>query len=176
MPEKDSQGDKERRERSWKHNRSPLLLLSLFILSLLAGCRLRQSASADDAGVELPPPDADADSGVARGYAAVVARNCATCHQSNDPADGVLSGQTTPVPKTQAYGTNLTPDPDTGLDGWTSDQIVAAIRTGVDNTGKSLCGAMPRLPDVDDQEGADIATYLESLEPVRHPVPNSTCP
>jgi mono/diheme cytochrome c family protein len=179
MPGRDSHGHEEGRRGGWTPNRSPSLLISLFILSLLAGCRLRQSSNAGDGGggggVELPPPDADPDSGVGRGYAAVVARNCAQCHQSSDPADGVLSGQTSPVAGTQDYGSNLTPDPDTGLDGWTSDQIVAAIRTGIDNDGGTLCPSMTRYPDVADDEGSDIASYLASLVPVRRPIPASGC-
>ena len=123
----------------------------------------------------MPPPDTDPDSGVGRGYAAVVGRNCAECHQPSDPAGGVLSGQITPVAGTTDYGSNLTPDPDTGLDGWTEANIVAALQAGTNLDGGALCPSMPRYADVGPDEGSDIAAYLASLVPVRRAIPASGC-
>jgi len=108
---------------------------------------------------------------------AVQARQCAQCHQSPNPDDGVLSGQTTPVPHTHAYGSNLTPDPDTGMDSWDAGSIALAIlsRQGVD--GGTLCGTMPAYTDagMGTAEAMSIAAYLQSLPPVWRPIPASTC-
>jgi mono/diheme cytochrome c family protein len=147
----------------------------MLIFLLLGGCRLRQQAGSADAGSSLPAPEADPDSGVGRGYASVVARGCAQCHEPDDPTDGVLAGQTTPVPGTNDYGSNLTPDPDTGLDGWTPRDVTLAVRSGMALDGGTLCPSMTRYPDVSDDEGADVAAYLQSLVPVRRAIPASGC-
>src|ERR1700761_8642158 len=39
-----------------------------------------------------------------QGELAVEGRGCASCHQSTNPSDGVMSGQMTPVPGTTAFG------------------------------------------------------------------------
>jgi mono/diheme cytochrome c family protein len=115
---------------------------------------------------------------VQQGYLAVQARQCGQCHQSSDPADGVLSGQTTPVPTTQTYGSNLTPDPDTGMDAWDAATIATSILQAVDDQNNRLCPSMPSYADagMTSDEALSIAAYLQSLAPVWHPVPASRCP
>lgn len=125
---------------------------------------------------------------VDRGRQAVADRGCPVCHQSADPAR--LSGQTQARPGTQAYGSNLTADVDTGLGGWPAIEIVRAIKFGTDDDGLPLCPPMPHfgsayvgdainIPDGDamsDDEAYDIAAYLHSLPAVHREVPESTCP
>lgn len=148
--------------------------LAIAALLLLAGCRLRGSSDADDAGAAA---DVDLDSPTGQGMLAVQARQCGQCHQSPNPADGVLSGQTTPVPGTHAYGSNLTPDPDTGMDAWDAGSIAEAIMAQQGLDGGSLCPAMPAYADggMGKDEALSIAAYLQSLVPVWRPIPASTC-
>jgi hypothetical protein len=101
------------------------------------------------------------------GAAFVAQRGCPTCQ---------LAGQLTPVAGTQAYGSNVTPDPATGLGMWADIEIVRAIRFGVDNSGASLCPAMPQYPDMGDVEADAILAYLHSLPPVSRMIPASMCP
>lgn len=148
--------------------------LAVALVMLLAGCLRIPKGSSDDAGTA---PDVDVDSPSGQGMLAVQARQCGQCHQSPDPADGVLSGQTAPVPGTHAYGSNLTPDPDTGMDAWDAGSIAQAIllRQGVD--GGTLCPSMPAYADagMGTAEAFSIAAYLQSLPAVWHPIPASTC-
>jgi hypothetical protein len=148
-----------------------LVFIALFVL---VGCRIRTSSESDDAG---SAPDVNVDSPAGRGMLAVQSRQCGQCHQSPNPDDGVLSGQTTPVPGTHSYGSNLTPDPDTGMDAWDAGSIALAIlaRQGVD--GGSLCPAMPLYADagMGSAEALSIAAYLQSLPAVWRPVPASNC-
>ena len=109
------------------------------------------------------------------GAAFVAQRGCPTCHEPSDHA-GTLAGQLTPVAGTQAYGSNLTPDPATGLGMWADIEIVRAIRFGVDNSGAPLCPAMPQYPDMGDVEADAIVAYLHSLPPVSRMIPASMCP
>src|SRR5205823_2849674 len=103
------------------------------------------------------------------------AHGCPSCHQSANPGDGVLSGQTTPRPGTHAYGRNLTPDPDTGLGRWTDDAIVRAIRAGIDDEGEPLCDPMPVFGDLSEGDGRAIVAYLRSLPAVRREIPETEC-
>jgi hypothetical protein len=143
----------------------------LAAMILLAGCG--QSGTTSDAGSLA----SDASPTAAQGYLAVQLRKCGDCHQSWNPADGVLSGQATPLRETQSYGSNLTPDPDTGMDAWDAGSIASAILDGIDDRGNHLCPAMPHGADagMTGDEAFAIAAYLQSLPPVRHVVPASTC-
>jgi hypothetical protein len=153
--------------------RSVKRLASLVVLaSSLTACR---AGEGDTGGGST---DAAPDSVAAAGALAVSAYECARCHQSSHPADGVLSGQTIPVPGSEAYGSNLTPDPDTGMDAWDAGVIATAILKAQDNRGKPLCPQMPAYEDagMSEEVAATIAVYLQGLPAVWHPVPPSVCP
>ncbi len=157
--------------------------LGVAVASMTAtiGCRPPEDtgtgtdAGASDAALVV---DVNVESMAGQGYLAVAARGCGQCHQSPDPEDGVLSGQTTAVPGTEAYGSNLTPDPDTGMDAWDASAIARAVLHGLDNQSHPLCPAMPPYADAGmaNDEALAIASYLQSLTPVWHPVPASACP
>jgi mono/diheme cytochrome c family protein len=101
-------------------------------------------------------------------------RGCPTCHT---PAGaGTMSGDVTPVAGTMAFASNLTPDRTTGIGGWADEQIVRAIRYGIDADGASLCPAMPRYPTVGDVEAHALVAYLRSLPAVEREIPGSMCP
>jgi hypothetical protein len=142
------------------------------LASLAAACRVQEGSAGGTS------TDAGPDSIAAAGAAAASAYGCAQCHQASDPADGLLSGQTTPVPSSQAYGSNLTPDPDTGMDAWDASAIAVAILQARDDLGHALCPQMPSYADAGMSEDVAfaIAVYLQGLPAVWHPVPPSVCP
>jgi hypothetical protein len=152
----------------------PALRVALLaaLASGVAACRVEAGSSG------AASTDAGPNSVAAAGAAAVAAYGCAQCHQASDPADGVLSGQTTPVPRSQAYGSNLTPDPDTGMDAWDASAITRAILQARDDTDNALCPQMPAYEDAGMSEdvAVAIAAYLQGLPAVWHPVPPSVCP
>ena len=133
---------------------------------------------ADDTDREL-----DLGEQAAIGRELVQQRGCPSCHQSEDRAAGVLSGRTQPLPGTEAYPANLTPDPATGLGNWPDIEIVRAMRFGVDRAQAPLCPPMPRFDGTDpsqpfmtDVEADAILAYLRSLPPVARALPASQCP
>ena len=71
-------------------------------------------------------------------------------------------------------GENLTPDKETGLGDWTSEQIIAAIRTGKTPEGKDLSPVMPYAAfwHLTDADAEAIAAFLKSLPPVSNKVKN----
>jgi hypothetical protein len=119
------------------------------------------------------PNTSDATLGPASGKTITVQLQCGSCHTGNA---GELAGSLSPVPGTQAYAPNLTPDKDTGLGSWTDGQIVDAIRIGQDNQGQELCPTMPRYGKLSDGEVGAIVDYLRSLPAVSNNVPDSICP
>ena len=76
------------------------------------------------------------------------------------------------------YPPNLTPDPETGLGGWSEAEIATAIRTGVRPDGRELAPMMPwrSYAALTDEDALAVAAYLKSLPPVRHAVPPPTGP
>jgi mono/diheme cytochrome c family protein len=130
--------------------------------------------------IALPAAALAEETQVARGRYLVQVAGCGDCHTPGhfygrpDPAR-VLGGSDIgfQVPGVGTFvAPNLTPDKKTGLGGWTADQIVTALQTGVVPDGRILSPIMPwrtyaglTKPDV-----RAIAAYLRSLPPVEHEV------
>lgn len=90
------------------------------------------------------------------------------CHTSDD---GVLGGggRELKTPLGTFYGTNITPDRETGLGDWSEEEIVTAIRRG-DARGKGVeAPVMPyyQYSGMSDQDVSDLVAYLRTLPPVR---------
>jgi mono/diheme cytochrome c family protein len=144
-------------------------LFSTALAVLAAFGSLPSSATADDAQV-------------ARGRYLVTIAGCSDCH-----TPGALLG----APDMKRYlggsdvgfsipgqgvfvGGNLTPDEETGLGHWTSDQIVIAIRTGKRPDGGELSPVMPypAFSHLAENDAEAIAAFLKSLPAVSNKVRN----
>lgn len=68
---------------------------------------------------------------------------------------------------------NITPDPETGVGRWSDDEIMRAMREGVDRNGNALFPMMPyvHLRSMSDEDAKSVVTYLRTLKPIRHTVP-----
>jgi mono/diheme cytochrome c family protein len=124
---------------------------------------------------------ARAETPVERGKYLVTISGCSDCH-----TPGGMLGQADKKrlfggsdvgfgdPASGAWiGGNLTPDKETGLGGWTTDQIVAAFTKGVRPDGRKLSEIMPwpALGRLTPDDARAIALYLQSLPPVKNAVP-----
>ena len=71
------------------------------------------------------------------------------------------------------HGPNLTPDPETGLGTWSTEQIAAAITTGKRPDGRELAPIMPwhAFASLTAQDVRAIAVFLKTLPPVKNKVP-----
>jgi mono/diheme cytochrome c family protein len=130
----------------------------------------------------LQPVAAHADSvQVARGKYLVRLAGCTDCHTpghflGKPDMSRFLAGSDVgfEVPGVgTVVGRNLTPDKETGIGGWTLEQITTAIRTGVRPDGRALSPIMPwaayagmRQADVE-----AIAVFLKTLPPVKRHIP-----
>jgi mono/diheme cytochrome c family protein len=71
------------------------------------------------------------------------------------------------------YGSNLTPDNDTGLGKWTIEQIATAITSGKTPDGRILAPPMPveSFKNLTKADALAIAAYLKTLPPVKNQIP-----
>jgi mono/diheme cytochrome c family protein len=116
------------------------------------------------------PVLAHADDLVARGEYLSRAADCQPCHTKpgGTPfAGGLLIG----TPFGSLSSPNITPDPDTGIGGWTDQQFYAALHDGLGKGGEYLYPVMPftsytKMPRSD---VLAIHAYLKTLKPVYAP-------
>ncbi|MPY69979.1 MAG: c-type cytochrome [Alphaproteobacteria bacterium] len=103
---------------------------------------------------------------------------CGNCHtpKGGPMADREMAGgfKFDEKPFT-AYASNITPDRETGIGGWTDAQIVAAIREGKRPDGSIIGPPMPTemYRDLSDRDAQAIVAYLRGVKPVRNAVPKS---
>ncbi|KVR01657.1 alcohol dehydrogenase [Burkholderia ubonensis] len=131
-----------------------------------SGAAVAQPAAAPAAAASAPHA---ADALVARGAYLARAGDCVACHTASGgkPFAGGLKFDT---PIGAIYSTNITPDPKTGLGGWTLDEFDRALRSGVRRNGDTLYPAMPfpsyaRLTD--DDVKALYAYFMHGVTPVQ---------
>lgn len=69
-------------------------------------------------------------------------------------------------------GRNITPDRDTGIGDWTSEEIVRALQTGERPDGRILSPIMPwrAFANLTKEDAFAIAAFLKSIPPVRRAV------
>lgn len=164
------------------------LLLSLTGLLLAAAggvgwLFLRQPAMAPPREVRVPmTPER-----VARGkYLFEVVADCDGCHSERDftrfAGPVVVSGRGKGFRFPAEMGLpgdiiapNITPDVETGIGAWTDGEKIRAIRDGVSRDGRALFPLMgyPRYRHMSDQDVESLVAYMNTLKPVRNPLPRT---
>jgi mono/diheme cytochrome c family protein len=118
------------------------------------------------------PPDV-----VAQGAVLASAGNCMTCHTApgGKPFAG---GFPVATPFGTIYGTNITPDPNTGIGEWSEAAFHRALRQGVRRDGAHLYPAFPydHFTLLNDQDIRALYAYLMTREPVRATPPANDLP
>jgi mono/diheme cytochrome c family protein len=125
---------------------------------------------------EVPAPAATAEQ-VEHGHYLALAGDCVACHTAagGKPYAGGL-------PLDTGFGivvaSNITPDRETGIGGWTTKQFILAVRNGIGDHGKRLYPAMPYndYARVSDADLADIKAYLDTVPPVRQKIESNQMP
>lgn len=123
---------------------------------------------------------AHADAQVDRGKYLVTFGGCNDCHTpgyflGKPDMEKFLGGSDVAfeIPGLGAFaGRNITPDKDTGIGNWTSEQIVTALQKGVRPDGRILAPIMPwhAFANLTKEDAIAIAAFLKSVPPVRHAV------
>ena len=71
------------------------------------------------------------------------------------------------------YGSNVSPDPETGIGDWSDGELVRAIREGLDREGRLIFPIMEAewYHGMSDEDALALVAYMRSLPPVRNEVP-----
>ncbi|MDR2214180.1 MAG: cytochrome c [Pseudomonadales bacterium] len=115
---------------------------------------------------------------IARGAYIFNAGGCGACHQP-EGTDAPIGGYDIESPFGGTFHTtNITPDPETGIGGWTGRDFLLAVKYGRARDGGFFYPAMPyrTYKDMRDEDVLDLAAYVMSLPPVRNEVPDHDLP
>ena len=101
------------------------------------------------------------------------ASGCLSCHlpsKDNAGADRSLpsGGTALHTPAGTFYPPNITPDPESGIGGWTDIQFVNAVKRGISPDGRHYLPAFPytSYAHMSDADVLDIKAYMDTLTPV----------
>lgn len=122
-----------------------------------------------------PAPAAFPPQLVARGAQLAAVGNCVTCHTAKD-GKPYAGGFALKTPFGTVYGTNITPDRETGIGSWTEAAFERAMREGVDREGRHLFPAFPydHFTKATDEDIRALYAFMMTREPVRAEVPANT--
>lgn len=144
-------------------------LVTLLIVTVLpAQSRLRVF---DQGAAQAGDPD--------RGEYVLRMAGCVGCHTGTAPDSPFLAGgRPLETPFGTFYTPNITPDEETGIGGWTTEDFVAALAAGVAPDGSHYYPAFPynAYARMTDQDLADLKAYLDTVAPVRNQVPHHDLP
>lgn len=124
------------------------------------------------AAVSAPVASHAEEMAAARGaYLVDAVAICGRCHTTPGPGNKPFAGGR--VIENSAYkvqGSNITPDPETGIGSWSDEQIGRAITHGLRPDGSRMSTAMPYnfYTVLTDADRAAIVAYLRMLAPVKN--------
>lgn len=107
---------------------------------------------------------------VTRGQYLTDAADCAACHTDVEHGGTPFAGgRALATPFGTFYSPNITPDPETGIGGWSDAQFRRALRDGVRPDGANYFPAFPypSFTGIADDDARAIKAYLFSLPAVR---------
>jgi mono/diheme cytochrome c family protein len=122
----------------------------------------------------VTPPTVDVAGDAERGAYVLRMGGCASCHTDAANQGAFLAGgRSLQTPFGTFYTSNLTPDPETGIGGWSTGAFVQAMTKGVSPEGHDYYPAFPytSYANMTVQDLADLKAYLDTVEPVANAVP-----
>jgi mono/diheme cytochrome c family protein len=108
---------------------------------------------------------------VARGEYLTTAADCSACHTVPGSGRSFAGGVAFKLPIGTIYSTNITPDPASGIGGWSDEEFLRAVRNGVGRHGEHLYPAFPytSYTELSRDDVLAIKAYLMSLPPIAQP-------
>ncbi|QJQ94516.1 MULTISPECIES: cytochrome c [Halomonadaceae] len=126
-----------------------------------------------------PPPERTTfdPAMIAEGERLAAIGNCLHCHTAPDGRP-YAGGYPLETPFGTIYGTNITPDPDTGIGNWSEAAFQRAMSEGVDRSGQHLYPGFPydHFTLVSQRDNQALYAYLMTREPVRAETPPNELP
>jgi len=155
-----------------RRNRITLWLLVALVLVMLGvgglyGLTLRSALPLMAAAA--PPPDSQT---LLHGAQLAAIGNCNTCHTADNGA-AYAGGRPIETPFGTIYATNITPDRDTGIGGWSEEAFIRAMREGVSRDGHHLYPAFPydHMARMRDDDIKAVYAFIMTRRPVRATTP-----
>jgi mono/diheme cytochrome c family protein len=154
------------------HMTRRFLLLLLVLVLLGAAFVAAISWRSAIAPIEAPARASFDSASIERGAHLAAIGDCVACHTA--PGGRAYAGGY-PL-RTQfgtIHGTNITPDPDTGIGRWSLAAFTRALREGVDREGRQLYPVFPydHFTIVGDEDVQALYAFLMTREPVRAETP-----
>jgi mono/diheme cytochrome c family protein len=118
--------------------------------------------------IEQPPPfDAAL---VRRGRDLAAIGNCSDCHSVRG-GKSLVGGLPVPTPFGTIYSSNITPNAETGIGGWSEAAFRRAMRSGVDREGRHLYPTFPydHFTNVSDEDDRALYAFLMTRQPEHAP-------
>jgi mono/diheme cytochrome c family protein len=139
-----------------------LAMAAVAALAMLAGCASRESVA------QAEPPKSFPRDQVAKGQELAHLGNCLSCHTA-EGGKPYAGGTPLKTPFGTIYGTNITPDAETGIGTWSLEAFSRAMREGVDREGRHLFPAFPydHFTKLTDDDVAALYAFVMTREPVR---------
>jgi mono/diheme cytochrome c family protein len=133
---------------------------------------LRAYQGQDPTGV---PAELKSASLIERGEYLTRAADCEVCHTAKDGAP-FAGGLAFVLPFGRIYSTNITPDAETGIGGYSDADFLNAVHKGIGKGNTRLYPAMPypSYTYMSDADALAIKAYLFSLKPVHAPAQQNT--
>ncbi|MGI9510311.1 MAG: c-type cytochrome, partial [Geminicoccaceae bacterium] len=122
---------------------------------------------------EAPAIEADGDP--KRGDYVLRMAGCVGCHtDSKNQGEFLAGGRALKTDFGTFYTSNITPDTETGIGGWTTGEFVRALKEGLSPDGDHYYPAFPypSYANMTDQDLIDLKAYLDTVEAVNKAVPD----
>jgi mono/diheme cytochrome c family protein len=141
------------------------VVLSIVFIAILAAAALFYATHLtmpEERTQRAYPPDI-----VRRGAELAAFGYCASCHTAED-GKRFAGGRPLATPFGTIYGTNITPDAETGIGLWTQAAFNRAMRDGVDRAGRDLYPAFPydHFTRLSEQDLGALYAFLMTREAV----------
>lgn len=127
------------------------------------------------APIAPPTPASFSADSIAKGEILAADGHCVSCH-TRPGAQPFAGGYGVNTPFGIVYGTNITPDPETGIGRWSLKAFDRAIREGISSDGSHLYPAFPynAYTELWDDDVKALYAYIMTRPPVRATVPANT--
>jgi mono/diheme cytochrome c family protein len=160
------------RARIRRHSGAVLFIMILAAAVLAAGAFLALAWHPAIEPVSASAPAQFPAQQVHRGQLLAAIGNCASCHTTRD-GGSFAGGVGVQTKFGNIYGTNITPDAQTGIGAWTLDAFRRALRQGVSRDGHLLYPAFPydHFTHLADDDIAALYAFLMTRDPVHATAP-----
>ena len=141
------------------------------LLTVVAGCASHEGVP------QVEPPKSFPKEQILKGQELAYVGNCMGCHTA-DGGKPYAGGTPLKTPFGTIHGTNITPDPETGIGKWSLEAFTRAMREGVDREGKHLFPAFPydHFTKTTDEDLAALYAFIMTREPVKQANLSNTVP